>query len=253
MTITEIQRVEYLHSKGIIHRDIKPENFLFGVGEKKATLYIIDFGLSRKYMDLKSGFHIPYRDNRSMVGTVRYVSINTHLGIEPSRRDDMESVFLILIYLLKGVLPWQGIQAKTKIEKYSKIMEKKMSIPIEILGKGCPSAFSKSLKEVRDLKFDQQPNYRKYINLLRISLMKGAAKQKPPQVSYSDGKLRMRMEEEPPIPNENITINAVRECTFINPNKRVGRAPPTTKMTHRQLVCNMMTRVGILSLFTCKS
>ena len=128
-----------MHSKGLIHRDIKPENFIFGLGENKDLLHIIDFGLAKKYMDVKTGFHIPYRDNKSMVGTVRYVSINTHLGIEQSRRDDLESVFIILIYLIKGFLPWQGIQAFTKVEKYSKIMEKKMSIPIEILAKGCPS------------------------------------------------------------------------------------------------------------------
>jgi serine/threonine protein kinase len=128
-----------MHNKGLIHRDIKPENFIFGIGPNKDLLHIIDFGLSKKYMDMKTGFHIPYRDNKSMVGTVRYVSINTHLGIEQSRRDDLESLFIILIYLIKGFLPWQGIQAFTKVEKYSKIMEKKMSIPIEILAKGCPS------------------------------------------------------------------------------------------------------------------
>ena len=89
---------------------------------------------------MKTLFHIPYRDNKSMVGTVRYVSINTHLGIEQSRRDDLESTILILIYLYKGGLPWQGIQAVTKTEKYSKIMEKKMSTPIEVLCKGLPSS-----------------------------------------------------------------------------------------------------------------
>lgn len=187
-----------------------------------------------------------------MVGTVRYVSINTHLGVEPSRRDDMESIFLILIYLMKGFLPWQGIQAFTKVEKYSKIMEKKMSIPLETLCKGCPNSFCKCLKEIRDLKFDQQPNYRKYTNILRLSIIKAATKQKPPTF-YSDSKLQLLMEEELPIPCENITINEVRESTFISPSKRVSRVPPTTKMTHRQLVCNMMTRIGILSLFTCKN
>ena len=80
--IQMIKRLDCIHSQGIIHRDIKPENYLYGLDSKIDTLYLIDFGLSKRYKDIKTGFHIPYRDNRSMLGTVRYVSINTHLGIE---------------------------------------------------------------------------------------------------------------------------------------------------------------------------
>ena len=100
-----INRVEYLHSKSLIHRDIKPENFLIGYQKRSNILYIIDFGLSKRYRDSKTLKHIPYRDTKAFTGTIRYASINTHLGIEQSRRDDLEATGYTLIYLLKGILP----------------------------------------------------------------------------------------------------------------------------------------------------
>jgi serine/threonine protein kinase len=101
-----ISRLEYMHNNNFIHRDMKPDNFLMGVGGKANTVYMIDFGLSKRYRDPKTGQHIPYRDGKSLTGTARYASVNTHIGIEQSRRDDLESVGYILLYLLKGTLPW---------------------------------------------------------------------------------------------------------------------------------------------------
>lgn len=105
-----LQRIEYVHSKSYIHRDIKPENFLMGLGKKTHIVHIIDFGLSKKYRDPKTLQHIPYRENKTLTGTARYASINAHLGIEQSRRDDLEAIAYMLIYLIKGYLPWQGIR-----------------------------------------------------------------------------------------------------------------------------------------------
>ena len=102
---------------------------------------MIDFGLSRKYKDPKTMDHIPYRENRPLTGTARYASINTHLGIEQSRRDDLEAVGYVLIYFLKKRLPWQGCQGSNKQDKYNKILEKKLSIPTEILCKDLPRIF----------------------------------------------------------------------------------------------------------------
>ena len=97
-----VSRIEYVHSKSFIHRDVKPDNFLMGLGKRANQVNIIDFGLAKKYRDPKSHQHIPYRENKNLTGTARYASINTHLGIEQSRRDDLESLGYVLMYFLRG-------------------------------------------------------------------------------------------------------------------------------------------------------
>jgi casein kinase 1 len=142
-----ITRIESVHSKNYIHRDIKPENFLIGLGKRSNFIYLIDYGLAKKYRDPKTHQHIPYKERKSLTGTIRYASINAHLGIEQSRRDDLESIGYVLIYFIKGKLPWQGAgpEGQPKAERFHKIMEKKMAIPIEYL---CFDAPSKSYFKV---------------------------------------------------------------------------------------------------------
>lgn len=154
-----INRVEYMHSRGFLHRDIKPDNFLMGLGRKANQVYVIDYGLAKKYRDLQTHKHIPYRENKNLTGTARYASVNTHLGIEQSRRDDMESLGYILMYFLRGSLPWQGLKAGTKKQKYDKISEKKMSTPIEVLCKSYPSEFVSYFHYCRSLRFEDKPDY----------------------------------------------------------------------------------------------
>ncbi|KAF3961601.1 hypothetical protein ACB098_05G023600 [Castanea mollissima] len=154
-----INRVEFVHSKSFLHRDIKPDNFLMGLGRRANQVYVIDFGLAKKYRDASTHQHIPYRENKNLTGTARYASMNTHLGIEQSRRDDLESLGYVLMYFLRGSLPWQGLKAGTKKQKYEKISEKKVSTSIEALCRGYPTEFASYFHYCRSLRFDDKPDY----------------------------------------------------------------------------------------------
>ncbi len=154
-----VHGLEQLHSKHFIHRDIKPENFMMGLGTKANMVHVIDFGLSKRFRDPVTGLHIPYRDHKNFTGTARYASINTHFGIEQSRRDDLESVGHLLVYFLKGALPWQNLQAANKKEKYEKIRQKKVMVPSDKLCKDLPFEFQVYLNYCRTMKFNERPDY----------------------------------------------------------------------------------------------
>ena len=159
LALQMICRIQYIHGRSFIHRDIKPDNFLMGTGRRGSTVHVIDFGLSKKYRDFNTHRHIPYRENKSLTGTARYASINTHLGIEQCRRDDLESLGYIFVYFCKGSLPWQGLKATTKKQKYDRILEKKLSISTEVLCQGLPIEFKEYLDYCKNLKFDERPDY----------------------------------------------------------------------------------------------
>ncbi|XP_076932021.1 casein kinase 1-like protein 1 isoform X1 [Bidens hawaiensis] len=154
-----INRIEFVHSKSFLHRDIKPDNFLMGLGRRANQVYIIDFGLVKKYRDATTHQHIPYRENKNLTGTARYASMNTHLGIEQSRRDDLESLGYVLMYFLRGSLPWQGLKAGNKKQKYEKISQKKVSTSIEALCRGYPTEFASYFHYCRSLRFEDKPDY----------------------------------------------------------------------------------------------
>lgn len=163
-----IDLLESIHRIGYIHRDIKPNNFLTGIDNNSSQVYITDFGLSRKYIN--NGKHIPFTTDKSLIGTARYASINMHLGLEPSRRDDLESVGYMLVYLAIGELPWQGMnkQGKSKKEYLDMIGNKKMYVDLNKLCENLPECFKEYLVYCKNLLFSQDPNY-SYLKMLFVN------------------------------------------------------------------------------------
>ncbi|XP_028778932.1 casein kinase 1-like protein HD16 [Neltuma alba] len=165
IAIEAISILEKMHSRGYVHGDVKPENFLLGPpgtpDEKK--LFLVDLGLATRWRDSTTGMHVEY-DQRPDVfrGTVRYASVHAHLGRTGSRRDDLESLAYTLIFLLRGRLPWQGYQGENK---GFLVCKKKMGTSPESLCCFCPQPFRQFVEHVVNLKFDEDPNYAKYISL----------------------------------------------------------------------------------------
>jgi len=182
------KRLESMHEKGILHRDLKPNNLAWGNFNNSYnninsnninitikndydrseildlnTIYLIDFGLSCSFWENNSlQKHYKKTTGHNFVGTLRYASLNSHKGIRQSRRDDLESMIYILIYFLKGKLPWQDVKAKSKDERYKLIEQIKTRVSIEDLCKDIPNEFAELLKYVKELQFEEKPIYTKF-------------------------------------------------------------------------------------------
>ena len=165
-----INILKFIHDNHIIHRDIKPDNFVMGIKEKNQNLYILDFGLAKKYRSSKNLVQYPLIKKKKLTGTARYASINALEEYEQSRRDDLESVSYVLMYFLRGNLPWQGLKVKVKEERYQKILEKKKETTSEELCKGFPKEFSMFVSYSRNLGYYDEPKYKKlrkmFLNLV---------------------------------------------------------------------------------------
>ena len=163
--IQMIERLKHVHDNHYIHRDIKPENFLIGKDTTAKTIYLLDFGLAKRYRDEYTHIHIPLKENRNLTGTARYASCNAHNGLEQSRRDDMESIAYVILYFFRKKLPWQGLKCKDKNEKHAKIKEIKKSMTPEKLFEGIPKEFADYLTMVKKLGFEDEPAYKSYIQM----------------------------------------------------------------------------------------
>ena len=158
-SIQILHRIEHVHSKYIIHRDIKPENFLIGEPDKY-LIYIIDFGLSKKYKSSRTNKHVQFRLTKKFTGTARYASLNAIRGAEQSRRDDLEAIgYMLLFFFNHGKLPWQGVSCKAKAEKYSKIYYMKKTLNFDEFCKNMPKEIITYMQYCRELEFEQKPDY----------------------------------------------------------------------------------------------
>ena len=165
--IEMIKRIQYIHSKYYIHRDIKPDNFMIGRGQNEKKIYIIDFGLAKKYYSVSKAQHIKFITGKHLIGTARYCGRNAHRGYEQGRRDDIESIGYVLMYFLLGVLPWQGLKVRKNEDHFEKIAQKKYSTSFEELTSGQPEEFLLYFKHVEKLEFEDQPNYIYLIGLFQ--------------------------------------------------------------------------------------
>jgi serine/threonine protein kinase len=202
-----VTRLEYIHSRGLIHRDIKPENFLFGVGNKIHHLYVIDFGLSNVYWDKR---HVEKRYYGAMLGTSRYASIGAHRGFEQSRRDDLEAAGHMLMYLLRGSLPWSGIRARSASESGRLVGRKKEQTPLDDLCAGFPIAFKAYLQEVRSLGFSERPDYAHLKGLFREFQEQRGVDSSAPAFKWLGVNTQGGFEDEP--------LEPLQRCTYEQPD-----------------------------------
>ena len=213
-----ITRLEYIHKKYILHRDIKPDNFTIGRGKQSHIVYLIDFGLSKKYRSSKGNHeHIKFSENKRLIGTARYASINALKGCEQGRRDDMEALGYVLMYFLRGNLPWQGLKLNKGDDRYKKIYETKKTTTPEELCIGFPKQFCEYVKYTRSLSFEQEPDYN-YLKKLIYNCMDkyeysidylydwGLKKIKSSQIDHNEGN------------NNNINNNNINKLCQLNTN-----------------------------------
>ena len=163
--------LQYIHDRHIIHRDIKPDNFVMGAQEDNAKLYILDFGLAKKYRSSRTLVQYPYVKKKKLTGTARYASIHALEAYEQSRRDDLESVGYVLMYFLRGNLPWQGLKVRSKEDRYKKILEKKKETSSQDLCKDFPHEFFEYVDYSKNLEYEENPDYdflrQKFLDVLK--------------------------------------------------------------------------------------
>ena len=165
-----LQILEHIHRKSFLHRDVKPDNFIMGIGPNSHLLYMIDFGFAKTYRDPTTLAHHPMQKGAGITGTARFASINTLSGYTQSRRDDLESLGYVIVYIAKGTLPWANIKCDDKDALYSRILETKIQTTPENLCSGLPAQFEEYIKYIRGMSYEQEPNYKYLRNLFLITL-----------------------------------------------------------------------------------
>lgn len=189
--MVQISRIQKVHEERIIHRDIKPDNFLIGATENtKNNIYIIDFGLAKCFRN-SEGEHIPFREGKNLTGTARYASLSTHIGYEQSRRDDLETIGHVLLYFLRGSLPWQGLPGRSKDEKYNNIKKKKKEVTLDELCLNLPVEFKEYMQYCRSLSFTADPDYKFIFSLFDGCMERNNCDPKTPDFIWNKNRLEL--------------------------------------------------------------
>ena len=254
-----ISCVEFIHSKNYIHRDIKPDNFVMGVGSHANQVYMIDYGLAKRYRDQNTHQHIPYCEGKQLTGTARYASVSAMKGNEQSRRDDLEALGYVWIYLLKGSLPWMGIPVQNRQNKYDQICRMKARMTFEQICRGCPREFVTYFKTVRALKFTDAPDYASLRALFRdLFVSRGFVydcqydwsnprAQNPPRpmTAVKRSIVVQRVDEEKPRRHSNVV--SPRGANQKDPEYGYARRVSVANATQREMESRMLTESGKVS------
>ena len=212
--------IKWIHDNHIIHRDIKPDNISIGYDDP-CKLYFLDFGLAKKYRSSKTLKHNQMNKNLKLTGTARYASINALSGYEQSRRDDLESFGYVLAYLYKGGLPWMGMHAKNKEEKYAKILRIKKNLNTEDLLKNGPQALINYLNYCKKMGYEQDPDYDKLTDLFKCCIIKDLKESidyKYDWVTEEEAKIHRKLIDQNSENSINSNIITTREDTDMNTN-----------------------------------
>ncbi len=174
LAIQILELIKHIHSKYQLHRDIKPENFVTGIKNKgnEHQIYMIDFGISKKYYDKKNERHIKFTTGNRLIGNLKFCSKNAHKGYELSRRDDLENFGYMLIYFLKGGLPWENLDLWNNEGKKMNIAQMKFKLSAKNLCQGLPEEFRILLEYSENLRFEEEPDYDYLIGLFKGLLSK---------------------------------------------------------------------------------
>ena len=235
--------LQYIHDRHIIHRDIKPDNFVMGANENNAHLYLLDFGLAKKYRSSRTLIQYPLIKKKKLTGTARYASIHALEEMEQSRRDDLESVGYVLMYFLRGGLPWQGLKIRSKEDRYKKILAKKKETSSEELCKGFPEEFKEFVEYTRNLEYTEQPDY----DMLRNKFVNLVTKKNGENFDYiydwtTESDLKKRKDEVIELaPSTNYPVSekksTQKEMESINSKKKLNPAhPPVNKTVNSENV-----------------
>lgn len=197
LCLSKLSILKSLHDRHYVHIDVKPDNFMLGIGDLSNQVFLIDFGLAQLFRNPSTRSYTPQFSKSSVIGTVRYSSINRHLGLTPSRRDDLESLVYVIVYLVKGSLPWQGIIVQPGQIHEDEVLKVKHATTLQALCKGLPQPFVKFVKHIRSLGFRSKPRYNYLCSILKECALPQTLPNSQTDASSAHEQLEVRLSDNP--------------------------------------------------------